>query len=133
MRNERFDQAVTDILKFDTTYPREAYELLPVALDYTLRRRQRAHFHPMDENQHVTGQQLAEGFRDYMLEEYGPFAWDLLQLYHIRKTDDIGCLVYNLIRVGAFGKTEKDSIEDFHNVYDFTCAFHDPFLPKDVL
>lgn len=131
MRNELFDQAVSDILKHDPTYPRAAYELLPVALDYTVRQCYKKR--PKDnENQHVTGQQLSIGFRDYMLETYGPFAWDLLQTYNIHRTNDIGQLVYNLIKVGAFGKTEKDSIDDFDNVYDFWTTFHEPFDPKDT-
>lgn len=130
MRNELFDQAVTEILKHDPTYPRGAYELLPAALDYTVRRYHKTN--PTNgETQHVSGQQLSFGFRDYMLEMYGPFAWDILNTYHILKTDDIGRLVYNLIDVGAFGKTENDTIQDFNQLYDFWEAFHTPFDPKD--
>jgi uncharacterized repeat protein (TIGR04138 family) len=38
-------------------------------------------------------------------------------------------MVFNLIGAGIFGKTEKDSIEDFKNVYDFGDAFVKPFAP----
>lgn len=129
MRNELFDQAVNELLQRDQRYPREAYELLPLALDFTVRRCHKERTSG-SVSQHVSGQQLSEGFRDYMLETYGPFAWDLLMSYHIYQTDDIGVLVYKLIEVGAFGKTEQDSIDDFHNVYDFKAAFHDPFVGK---
>lgn len=131
MRNELFDQAVTEILKRYQSYPREAYELLPIVLDYTVRRCHKTH--PTgEESQHVSGAQLSYGFRDYMLETYGPFAWDILQAYRILRTNDIGQLVYHLIEVGAFGKTEKDSIQDFDALYDFEQTFRLPFEAKDV-
>ncbi len=134
MRNERFETAVKAILDEDTRYPAGAYHLLPSALDYTVRQVCMEHHHTqdgeVDHRQHVTGQQLSEGFRDYMLAEYGPFAKGLLDSYNIRATEDIGHLVYNLIKVGAFGKTERDSINDFAHVYDFEKAFVHPFLPK---
>lgn len=126
MRNELFDQALDEILRRDATYPRGAYELLPPALDFTVRRCRGAD----GTMRHVTGQELSVGFRDYMLETYGPFAWDLLEAYRLKKTSDIGALVYRLIEVGAFGKTEQDTIEDFNDVYDFKAAFYDPFIGK---
>ena len=129
MRNERFDDAVSAILSTDTRYPREAYTLITAALDYTLRGLH-ADRRPHDdgpEGPHVTGKQLAEGLRDYMLSEFGPFAKGLLDDLNIRSTDDIGELVYNLIDVGAFGKTDRDKKSDFHAVYDFEEAFVLPF------
>ncbi len=132
MKNEIFDEAVSKILEADKTYPRSAYNLLPAALDYTVRN---VHRHCRaqggdDQPQHVTGKQLSEGFRDYMLSVYGPFAKDILDDLSIRRTRDIGELVYNLIKVGAFGRTEKDRIEDFDEVYDFEEAFVKPYLPR---
>lgn len=134
MRNETFEQAVTKILEKDDTYPRAAYGLLTAALDYTVRalRSDRGGEGGDDRPQHVTGRQLAEGLRDYMLSEYGPFAKGLLDDLNIQRTDDIGRIVYNLIDVGAFGKTKEDRIEDFHAVYDFTEAFVVPFLPYHI-
>lgn len=126
MRNELFDRAVDEILRKDGTYPRGAYALMPPALEFTVRRIREKE----GAVRHVTGQELANGFRDYMLETYGPFAWDVLEAYHLKKTSDIGALVYHLIKVGAFGKSEKDSIEDFHEVYDFKMTFYDPFVGK---
>lgn len=134
MRNEAFDNAVSRILAQDARYPREAYDLLPAALDYTVRalraERQEGRAQEDEEpgpQQHVSARQLADGFRDHLLAEYGPFAKGLLDDLNIRTTDDIGAIVYNLIAVGAFGKTEKDRREDFHDLYDFDEAFAEPF------
>ena len=132
MRDKRFDKAVARILKQDSRYPARAYDLMPAVIDYTVR-----HPMPTDPNEpprpqgHVSGRQLAFGFRDYLLAEFGPFAADLLDEMNIRTTDDIGNLVYNLIAVGVFGKTQSDSLEDFHAVYDFTEAFRDYYAPRD--
>ncbi len=130
MRNETFEQAVARILAKDSRYPREAYSLLPAALDHTVRalRADRREEGGDDRPQHVSGRQLAEGLRDYVLAEYGPFAKGILDDLNIRRTDDIGNIVYNLIDVGAFGKTDEDRLEDFHDVYDFREAFVEPYL-----
>ena len=127
MRNERFDDAVNAILSTDTRYPREAYTLITAALALRGLHADRRPHDDGPEGPHVTGKQLAEGLRDYMLSEFGPFAKGLLDDLNIRSTDDIGELVYNLIDVGAFGKTDRDKKSDFHAVYDFEEAFVLPF------
>lgn len=132
MRNENFERAIAKILKNDSRYPRGAYTLMPVVLDYTVRRvqeAQRAGKLPFrgQVSPHVSGQQLAEGFRDYLLEEFGPFAYGIAADLNLHETLDIGHLVYNLISVGCFGKTDEDRLEDFNNVYDFHTAFVLPF------
>jgi uncharacterized repeat protein (TIGR04138 family) len=48
----------------------------------------------------------------------------------IHSSEDVGNMVFNLIGAGIFGKTEKDSIEDFRNVYDFQEVFVKPFAPE---
>jgi len=47
----------------------------------------------------------------------------------ITKCEDFGEMVYRLIELGTFGKSESDSIEDFKNSYTFHEAFVVPFLP----
>ena len=132
MQDKRFDKAVAQILEQDNRYPARAYDLMPAVIDYTVR-----HPAPADPSEpprpqgHVSGRQLAIGFRDYLLAEFGPFAADLLDEINIRSTDDIGNLVYNLISVGVFGKTNADSRADFHAVYDFKEAFRDYYAPRD--
>ena len=130
MRNERFDSALDSILAGDTRYPRDAYHLLSAALDHTIRavyaERRSAGDGP--EDRHISGRQLAEGFRDYLLGEYGPFARYILEDLRLRTTDDIGNLVFNLVAVGAFGKSENDKRSDFHDLYDFHETFVEPFL-----
>ena len=136
MRNENFERAVSQILKRDKRYPRCAYDIMPIALDYTVRRiQERERAGKSSENgsssRHVTGRQLSEGFRDYILEEFGPFAEEILNDLNLHATIDIGHLVFNLVSVGCFGKTPEDRLEDFEDVYDFKDAFVTPFSVRN--
>jgi uncharacterized repeat protein (TIGR04138 family) len=76
---------------------------------------------------HVTGQQLSEGCREFALQEYGMLAGTVLNSWNIHATADIGELIYNLIGIQLMTKTETDRKEDFHNVYDMKKAFSNGF------
>jgi uncharacterized repeat protein (TIGR04138 family) len=71
-----------------------------------------------------------EGLRQYALKEFGPMVMTVFDSWGIHSSEDIGHMVFNLIGAGIFGKTEKDSIEDFRNVYDFQEVFVKPFAPE---
>jgi len=47
----------------------------------------------------------------------------VLEHWHIRRTDDFGRIVFNLIEAGCMSKTAEDSLEDFRCVFDFGEAF----------
>ena len=81
-------------------------------------------------NRHVTGPQLLEGFRQHVLETYGPMSYQLLSNWGLKKTDDVGNIVFNIISTGLFGRSEEDNLEDFGGVYDFKETFLKPFDPK---
>jgi len=109
------EKKLTALLRRDRRYPREAYEFIHEALGYTSRSLQRSG--------HVSGQELCEGARQLAVERFGYLARTVLESWNVRRTDDFGNLVYNLIEVGLLHKTEGDSITDFHEVYDFAQAF----------
>jgi len=73
---------------------------------------------------------LLEGVRLYALKEFGPMALTVFSYWGIERCEDIGCMVFNLIGAGIFGKTEKDSLDDFKSVYSFQEAFVTPFRPE---
>jgi uncharacterized repeat protein (TIGR04138 family) len=76
-----------------------------------------------DQTNHITGQELCQAAREYAVIQYGFLAKTVLDSIGIRKTDDIGEIVYNLISIGQMHKTPQDSREDFNNVFDFETAF----------
>lgn len=72
---------------------------------------------------HVTGQELCLGLRDLAVERYGMLARTVLGRWGIRSTKDFGRIVYAMIDLGLLRKSDDDSPEDFHGVYDFDEAF----------
>lgn len=76
-----------------------------------------------DERRHVSGQQLCLGLRDLAVQRYGLLARTVLGRWGVRKTDDLGTLVYALIDRGELRASENDSIDDFKGVFDFAEAF----------
>ena len=126
MQKLDFTEAVDLLTDADPRYPRDAYLFLRDALDQTVKMRKRQ----LGEGGHVTGPQLCEGIRHYALKLYGPMVPTVLECWGIKKTDDFGSMVWNLIELGVFGKTPTDSIEDFKGVYSFHDAYVAPFLPE---
>ncbi len=127
MQTPNFEEVLSKIVERDPRYHRDAYIFLREALDHTQRAVTKG---TKGETRHVTGQELIEGIREFALAQFGPMALTLLNEWGIRKTDDFGELVFNLIDQGLLSKTETDSRADFQNGYDFETAFRKPFLPS---
>jgi uncharacterized repeat protein (TIGR04138 family) len=81
------------------------------------------------EMRHVSGQELLGGIRDYALAQFGPMTKMVFEEWGIKRCEDFGEIVFNMVEIGLLGKTDQDSREDFANGYDFDDAFRKPFLP----
>jgi uncharacterized repeat protein (TIGR04138 family) len=127
MQKIGFAEALEQIVVADPRYDRDAYLFLRDALDYTIKSRKKQ---KSDLSRHVTGQELLEGVRQFAINEFGPMVPTVFDVWKIKQCGDIGEMVFNLIRAGIFGKTENDTIEDFHKGYDFHEAFVKPFQPE---
>ncbi len=131
---EEFDygEVVDAIRREDPRYQRRAYFFLRDALDHTVKtvRKAEAKSGKSRGTNHVTGQELVEGIRDYALQQFGPMTHHVLTEWGITRCADFGEMVYQLIGQGIFSKTEQDRKEDFAELYDFETAFVKPFLPK---
>jgi len=128
MQKLDFGEKLDHIVEQDPRYDREAYLFLRDALDYTVKQRKKA----KEGGDHVTGQQLLDGIRQYALKEYGPMVPTVLGYWGVRRCEDFGEMVYNFIREGVFGKTDADSIDHFSGGYDFHAAFVAPYLPEKL-
>ena len=130
MQKLDFDQALDLVLSRDPRYGRGAYHFLREALDFTLKQRRKLKdVAAQRASAHVSGQQLLDGIRLYALKEFGPMVPTVFEDWGVRKCEDFGEIVFNLIAVGVFGKNETDSVEDFKGGYTFNEAFVLPFLP----
>lgn len=126
MQKLEFGEALDLIHSTDPRYDRDAYHFLRDALDYTIKLRKKA----KEGEGHVNGPQLLEGIRHYALKQFGPMVTTVFHYWGVTRCDDFGEMVFNLIRVNIFGKTDSDSIEDFRGGYDFHAAFVAPYLPE---
>ncbi|HET7624915.1 MAG TPA: Minf_1886 family protein [Verrucomicrobiae bacterium] len=127
MHEATFEEGLELILARDSRYHRDAYLFLREALDYTQKAIIREN---RGQLRHVSGQELLGGIREFALEQFGPMAMTVLEEWGVRKCEDFGEIVFNMVEVGLLAKTEKDSREDFQNGYNFFDAFRKPFLPK---
>ena len=130
MQKVTFQELLDRVVAADPRYRREAYLFVREALGHAQTRF--AGGRPESER-HVTGQQLLAGIRDYAVTEYGPMIHGLFREWGIRRCEDFGEIVFNLIEHEFLRKTETDRREDFAGGYDFDEAFRDPFLPPSVL
>ena len=140
MSNEQeYKERMARILADDSRYPPAAYEFVREAVSYPCRklRGQGGTGKGTRRGKHISGQELLDGIRELALEEFGPMAIDVFDEWNIRRTEDFGNLVFNLVRSDLLGASEEDSPADFAKGYDFVEAFVAPFvetgpMPRDL-
>ncbi|MFH1577570.1 MAG: Minf_1886 family protein [Candidatus Omnitrophota bacterium] len=110
-----FYEAVEKIAQKDPRYKPDAYEFVMQALGFTQRK--------LNRKGHVSGRDLLEGIREFGLDQYGPMVKTVFNHWGVKKTGDFGEIVFNMIENRLMGKSDKDSLDDFQDVYDFEEAF----------
>jgi len=110
-----FYQLVEEIIKEDPRYKADAYEFMMQALHFTQKELKR--------KTHVSGRELLEGIRNFVIQQYGPMSKTVLSHWGITRTQDFGNIVFNMIAKKILSQSETDSLEDFREVYDFDAAF----------
>jgi uncharacterized repeat protein (TIGR04138 family) len=138
MQTIDFDEALEKIMNRDARYDREAYRFVRDALDFTQQSLARAIARSSRAGRkagkktpphHVTGPELLNGIRDHALQQFGPMVTTVFDEWGIRKTDDFGEIVFNMVEACLLNKTAEDSRDDFKGVYDFKEVFEQPFRP----
>lgn len=130
MQDLEFSEVVELICREDQRFDRKAYAFVRQALDHTVKDIRKRQPERTAKSQHVSGQELLEGIRDFALEQYGPLTKTVLNTWGIQRCSDFGDIVFNLIDYNVFSKTENDRREDFSDLYNFEDAFVKPFVPK---
>jgi uncharacterized repeat protein (TIGR04138 family) len=131
MQAVNLEELVEQLSTQDMRYGRDAYYFTREALDFTQKLITRENRGTV--RQHVTGQELLEGIRQYALQEYGPMTVTVLEEWGIKSCRDFGDIVFNMVESGLLAKTDKDTREDFRQGYDFTEAFRKPYWPEKKL
>lgn len=127
MQNVSFHEAVSALIKKDPRYDVGAYEFVRDALEFTIKKNRKGRQAPATD---IPTSELLDGIRLYALNEFGPMAITVLDFWGVRSTEDIGNIVFALVDVGVFSKTENDTLEEFRKGYSFEDAFLSPFRPR---
>lgn len=122
--NRQHTRHVKEILKKDKRYSKSAYLFVAEAVRCVT---QRVHESDAPGKRHISGQDLLAGFRERALDEFGPLALDVITEWGITRTEDIGNIVFNMVRHGLLGASDQDSPNDFRNGFDLREAFLAPF------
>ncbi|MHC4548159.1 MAG: Minf_1886 family protein [Planctomycetota bacterium] len=112
-------ETILEIVRKDGRYGPQAYYFIFDALDFTIQR--------MRKVRHVTGRELLEGIREYATENFGFLARAVLAEWGVTTTRDFGEIVFNLVNASLLSRTEKDTIDDFAGIFDFSVAFEKEF------
>ena len=120
-----FDPKLAAVVRDDPRYAYEAYEFVFHAIGVTHRvlgKDPPREGEAVTKRHHVSGQELLEGIRQLALAEFGMLAKTVFRIWGVKKTDDWGNIVFNLIEAELMNKTSEDRLDDFHAVYDFDKA-----------
>ncbi len=101
LREQRFDE--------------RAYLFVLGALEFCQQR--------LPERRHISGRELAQACRDLALERYGVLAGHVLEHWGIRRSSDIGDVVFTLVELELLMSQANDTREEFAEVFDFDHAF----------
>lgn len=77
----------------------------------------------LPERRHIAGRELAVACRDLALERYGLMARLVLEHWGVRRTSDIGDMVFALVELGLLISQPNDSRDEFADVFEFDQAF----------
>jgi uncharacterized repeat protein (TIGR04138 family) len=123
------DHAIYDMVRDDPRYPVEAYEFVCDAVAFTqeMLGREPHEDDPPDADYHVCGEELARGACEMAVCEFGMMAPVVFRRWGIRTTDDIGHIVFNLIKAGKLSQSDSDDLADFHDLFDVTRVLTDGF------
>lgn len=123
------DPKIAELTRDDPRYPYEAYEFVCDAVSYTQEMLDRApeEDDDPDADYHVSGEELARGACELAVQEFGLMAAVVFRQWGLRKTDDLGNIVFNLIKAEKLSKSDRDEPEDFHDLFDLDKALVEGF------
>jgi uncharacterized repeat protein (TIGR04138 family) len=111
---DRVRQKIVDS-GLDTRYSVGAYEFVMGGLDFCAAK--------TGEKRHINGIELSKALLMLAHRQFGPMAKSVMGHWGVKATDDIGCIVYNLIRVGILDKRPGGSLDDFNGVIDIEALY----------
>jgi uncharacterized repeat protein (TIGR04138 family) len=108
----------------DGRYHINAYRFVYEALDYTVKQ--------LEQKRHISGRELLEGIKNLAIEQFGALAVMVFDVWGLHKTDDFGNIVFNLVEAEMMSRSDDDTRDDFHDVYQFKDVFRIDSKPRSM-
>ena len=116
-----FRDAVDELRSRGSRYAREAYVFVVAALGETVRGLPAERLAD-PERRHLSGQELTAGVIRIARDEFGPLAPMVFREWGVRRTEDLGAIVFDLVRAGQLTARTQDTLEDFVTGIDLPAA-----------
>jgi uncharacterized repeat protein (TIGR04138 family) len=107
-----FWEAIDLIRETDGRYRREAYGFIVAALGVTVEQLPAERVRD-PERRHLTGGELLRGTRDLARREFGPLAATVFREWGVLQNEDVGTIVFQLVRCGQLSARPQDTMDDF--------------------
>lgn len=107
-----FWDVVNDIRETDDRFRPQAYAFLMVALQHTVQRLPEERLSD-PARRHLTGRELLEGMAALAREEFGRLAPMVFAEWGVRRSEDIGVMVFQLVENSQLSARPEDTLEDF--------------------
>lgn len=113
---------IEEIVEKDPRYKANAYIFVIIAVGRVI--------DSLEYRRHISGKELLKGIAEYATEQFGPMAKEVFNYWGIEESLDFGHIVFNLTDRGLLEKTEKDSVDDFRDGFDFKKVFEDEYFER---
>jgi uncharacterized repeat protein (TIGR04138 family) len=110
------DAKILELTREDPRYAYEAYEFVCEAVTFT--QEQHGRRQPAEDDPHVSGAELLRGACALAVREFGLMAPVVFRQWGVRTTDDVGAIVFALIKAEKLSKSDRDDPDDFHDLFD---------------
>ena len=125
------DPRILELSRNAPFFAYEGYEFVCDAVTFTQKRLGRVEADSEDVDsagdRHVSGAELLRGVCDLAVATFGMMAPVVFKQWNVRRTDDVGKMVFDLIGVGRLSKSDRDAPEDFHDLFDLSQSLIDGF------
>lgn len=120
--DRKFVQIVEGIYENDQRYKEASYVFTMEALSFTQKKYKCSN--------HVSSDQMLDGIKELLLDKFGPMTMTVLEYWGIKRTEDFGNIIFNLVDNKVLSKTEEDDIGKFRDGYDFEEVFRRDYRKK---
>lgn len=107
-----FWDVVDGIREKDDRYAREAYGFLMAALGTTVQRLPAERLED-PQRRHLSGRELLAGVVALARAEFGEMAPTVFREWRVRSGEDVGEMVFQLVRSGQLSARPEDTMDDF--------------------